>query len=478
MYTKLDETDQCKKGKMKEDLVMTKKNLMRRFTSLALATVMAVSFAGCGKSSSTTGTNTTPATTETTTAPAATETEKEAATDAEVETIKIGFLAPLSGASANLGQQTVWAAEMMVDIINNENPDLDIMLADTAGLPNLNGAKLELVVGDTKGDPQVAVSEAKRLISEEGIVALAGNFSSAMTKTVAVVTEQYEIPLLTAGTATTLTDGSNNLSWLFRFGLNDEVFTRDTFEYMKSINDSGKASIKTVAFISEDTEFGANIKKVEAKYAEQYGFEVVEDITYSQNATNLSSEVMKLKSANPDVVIMAAYASDAILFVKTIKEQNYQPKMLIGQRGGFIVDDFIKALGDDTEYIFSSCGWAPDINTLGNQQISKLYPEKYSNGISLNDGMVRDSINILYIALGINQAGTTESAALKEALMNLKVDPSKTIMPWEIEMNEYGQNTAVVGGIAQIQGGVYKTVFPEAAKSADGIVPVPGWNER
>lgn len=456
---------------------MTKKNLMKRFTSLALVAIMTVSLAGCGKSSATTETTeteATPAATEATTAPAAT----EAATNAEVETVKIGFLAPLSGTAANLGQQTVWAAEMMVDIINNENPDLDIMLADTAGLPNLNGAKIELVVGDTKGDPQVAVSEAKRLISEEGIVALAGNFSSAMTKTVAVVTEQYEIPLLTAGTATTLTDGSNNLSWLFRFGLNDEVFTKDTFEYLKQINDSGKTSIKTVAFISEDTEFGANIKKVEAKCAEEYGLEVVEDITYSQNATNLSSEVMKLKNANPDVVIMAAYASDAILFVKTIKEQNYQPKMLIGQRGGFIVDDFIKALGDDTEYIFSSCGWAPDINTLGNQQISKLYPEKYSNGISLNDGMVRDSINILFAALAINQAGTTDSAAVKEALLNLQVDSTKIIMPWEIDMNEYGQNTAVVGCVAQIQGGTYKTVYPDTAKSADGIVPVPGWDER
>lgn len=464
-------------GKMKEDLAMRRTNMIKRFTSLVLVAIMTASLAGCGNSKSTTDTTettATPAATETTTAPVTTETTPKT----EVETVKIGFLAPLSGTAANLGQQTVWAAQMMVDIINNENPDLDIMLAGTAGLPNLNGAKIELIVGDTKGDPQVAVSEAKRLISEEGIVALAGNFSSSMTKTVAVVTEQYEIPLLTAGTATTLTDGSNDLSWLFRFGLNDEVFTKDTFQYMKSINDSGKTSIKTVAFISEDTEFGANIKKVEAKYAEEYGFEVVEDITYSQNATNLSSEVMKLKNSNPDVVIMAAYASDAILFVKTIKEQNYQPKMLIGQRGGFIVDDFIKALGDDTEYIFSSCGWAPDINTLGNQQISKLYPEKYSNGISLNDGMVRDSINILFAALAINQASSTNSADVKEALLNLEVDSTKIIMPWEIKMNEYGQNTAVVGCVAQIQDGSYKTVYPDSAKSVDGIVPVPGWNER
>lgn len=394
------------------------------------------------------------------------------------ETIKIGFLAPLSGPAANLGQQTVWAAEMMQDIINEENPDLDIMLADTVGLPNLNNRKIELVIGDTKGDPQVAVSEARRLISQEGVVAIAGNFSSAMTKTVAVVTEQHGIPLLTAGTATTLTDGSTDLSWLFRFGLNDAVFTKDTFEYINQLNENQNAGLKTIALISEDTEFGANIVKEELKNAEAYGFEVVENITYSQNATNLSSEVMKLKAANPDVIVMAAYASDAILFVKTIKEQNFFPKMLIGQRGGFIVDDFVKALGNDTEYIFSSSGWAADIATKGNQQITKLFPEKYSNGINLNDGIVRDTINILFIALGINQAGTTEPEALKEALLNLEVDSDKIIMPWDVDMDERGQNQAVLGSMVQIQDGGYKTVYPESAKSSDGIVPTPSWSER
>lgn len=460
---------------------MFKRGITKRITGFVLTGMMVLSLAACGgtetaQTGASGGESETGTTTEGTTAGASAGAESSSSDQAE--TIKIGFLAPLSGPSANLGQQTVWAAQMMADIINEENPDLDIMLADTAGLPNMNGAKIELIIGDTKGEPQTAVSEAKRLISQEGVVAIAGNFSSAMTKTVAVVTEQYEIPLLTAGTATTLTDGSSDLSWLFRFGLNDSVFTKDTFAYLKELNDSGAAEIKTVALISEDTEFGANIVKEELLRAEEYGFEVVENITYSQNATNLSSEVMKLKAANPDAVIMAAYASDAILFVKTIKEQNYFPKVFVGQRGGFIVDDFVKALGNDTEFIMSSSGWAADIAIEGNQQICKLYPEKYSSGIQLNDGMVRDSINILFIALGINQAGTTESEALREALMNLEVDSTKIIMPWEIDMDEYGQNQAVVGSVVQIQDGEYKTVYPEEAKSADGIVPAPSWSER
>ncbi len=114
---------------------------------------------------------------------------------------------------------------MVADIINNPNPDLHLALAKDAGLPNLGGAQVELVVADHKGDPAIAVAEAKRLITEEGVIAMTGQFTSAMTKAVAVVTEQYKIPLLTAGSAVTLTDGSTPLEWLFRFrGLNDDTY--------------------------------------------------------------------------------------------------------------------------------------------------------------------------------------------------------------------------------------------------------------
>ncbi len=98
----------------------------------------------------------------------------------------------------------------------------------------------------------------------------------------------------------------------------------DTFSFMKMLNDERGADIKTVAFMSEDTN-GANIVTVEERLAEEFGFEVVENIIYPSNSTNLTAEVLKIKNADPDVLIMASYASDAILFMKTIKEQNYLP---------------------------------------------------------------------------------------------------------------------------------------------------------
>ena len=393
------------------------------------------------------------------------------------DTIKIGWLAPLTGTAAENGQQVTWAAEMIVDLINTENADVNMLLAADAGLPNLDGAKIELVEADTKGDTTVATSEAKRLISEEGCVALTGQLTSGMSKAISVITEQYEVPLVTAGSAVTLTDGSEDYDWLFRYNLTDATYIDDSYKLMDEANAAG-TEIKTVAFLSEDSEFGANIVTVEEDKAEEYGYEVVENMTYAANSTSLSSEVIKLKEANPDCLMVAGYATDVILLMKTMKDQDWFPKMLIGQRGGFVTDDFFSALGDSTEYVYSTGGWAPDIQKDCIQSLQELYPS-YSDGIAFNEGMSKDCADVLLIAACINQAGTTDAAALAEALKAPEVDCSQIFMPWNsITMDEYNQNLDATGVITQVQGGSYVTVYPAEAANAEAVFAAPTWSER
>ncbi|HWR10331.1 MAG TPA: ABC transporter substrate-binding protein [Rectinemataceae bacterium] len=393
--------------------------------------------------------------------------------------IKIGFLTPLSGNNANYGKQCLQAGQMIADIINEDYPQSALELGPGKGLPNLGGARIQLVVADHKSDPEIAVAEAKRLIAEEHVVAITGQYTSAITKAVAVVTEQYKIPLLTAGSAVSLTDGTTDLSWYFRFGLNDATYIKDTFAFVDGLNKMKKAGLKTVAFMSEDTEFGANIVKQEVKYAKEFGMEVVANIIYPSNSTNLTSEALKIKKANPDVLIMASYTSDGILFLNTIKEQNWVPRMLIGQRGGFVQQDFLDALGKDTEYICTTGGWSSDLALPASKELVKLYPSKFSNGIDLNEGHVKDMSNVLILAVAINQAGTTEANALKKALMNLKLDLSKWMMPWSgVTMDSRGQNTSSAGVIMQMLGGKYKTVYPAKAQAAEAVFAMPAWNKR
>lgn len=400
-------------------------------------------------------------------------------TGTDTDTIKIGVLTPLTGASAELGNQVAEIYQMIADIINEEHPELTMAMASTAGIPSMDGAKIELVIADHKSDATTAVSEAKRLITEEGVVAICGEFTSALIKAVAVVTEQYQIPFMGSGSATTLTDGSNDFEWFFRYAITDETYIKDTFDFINYLNETQDANIKTVALFTEDSEFGANIYPLEEKYAEEYGYEIVENIHYSSSATNLTSEVLKIKQADPDVLLMSSFVSDALLFFNTCKEQQYTPNFIIGQRGGFIQSDYLTAMGDENNYICTTGSWASDIDTPVTKELLELWAnsEYNTSGVDLMDSHVKDAMNLLFLAMAINQAGTTESTAVRDALRNLDYDMNTLMIPWEgIEINEYGQNTKSNGVVTQWQNGSYCTVYPEAGASVEPVYPMPEWD--
>src|SRR6185437_9407119 len=76
---------------------------------------------------------------------------------AAADTVKIGIIWPLTGNAGAAGQASKAAAEVAADIINNAHPELgNLPLAKGAGLPNLGGAKLELVFTDHQGNPSLA----------------------------------------------------------------------------------------------------------------------------------------------------------------------------------------------------------------------------------------------------------------------------------------------------------------------------------
>ncbi|MDF2512564.1 MAG: hypothetical protein K0S04_2430 [Herbinix sp.] len=401
---------------------------------------------------------------------------KEPEINKEEETVKIGVLLPMSGAQSKAGQEVRAAMNMFVDIINENRNDIDIPLAQSEGLPNLGGKKIELVFGDLKS-ADTALSEAERLITSEGAVGICGLFSSANTKTAAVSTEKYGIPLMSEGTSPTLTE--KGYQYFFRVFPDDTMYVEDSFKYLMELNETKQADIKTVAFISEDTEFGKNIANVEKKCAEKYGFEIVENITYSSNATNLISESLKLKKSDPDVVMMSSYISDVILYMKTFKQLNYKPKMIMGQRGGFMTSELFTALGEDAEGLCSTSAWSLDLQIPLVKQLGDLYKEEYSGGVEMIADVLKCSTDLYVLCLAINQAGSTDAEAIKEAMLNLEYPEEQLFIAGTgFEFNEVGQNTAATALICQIKDGKYRTVYPNSINAYEGLFPLPPWYEK
>jgi branched-chain amino acid transport system substrate-binding protein len=395
-----------------------------------------------------------------------------------VEIVKVGAIYPMTGAAAQTGKEYIDAIQLAVDIVNNEY-DLDLPFARGEGIPGLDGAKIEITVADHQASPEVGLSEAERLISEEKVHMLMGCHYSSVSKTATNVAERSGIPfVIPDSTSKDLTE--RGYQYVFRTGPHDGTFVHDTFKYLDYLNDDYNAGIRTVAMVAEDTEFGALLaNEVENLHAE-YGYDLVENITYPADSINVTPEVLKLKAAAPDAVIMASYTSDAILFIKTYQEQGFLPKAIIGQRAGFIAPELFAALGNLTEGIATTNLWALDLSEANPlvATVNDLFVER--SGVDFTGDYIRAFTAVFVIADALDRAGSVDPDAIRQALVETDiVNEGQLMVPWEgVKFDENGQNIYASGIITQAFDKAYKTVWPSDNKSIEPVVPMLDWNAR
>ena len=387
--------------------------------------------------------------------------------------IKIGAVYPLTGNIASTGLDCRRGAELAVDIINGKY-DLDLPLARTEGIPSLGGAKIELVFADTKGEPKNGLGEVERLVSQEKVVAIIGAYQSSVTKTASQATERLHIPYVCSDSSSpTLTQ--RGFKYFFRASPHDALFARDQFNFLKDMEKKGQ-KVKTIAVLYENTEFGSNVGKEVVKLAQEFGYQIVADISYAANATDVTSEVGRLVKANPDVLMHASYITDAILFTKTFKEMNFRPKAIM-TFAGYIEPAYLPTVKQDAEGIVVRSTFALDLAARKPlvAKVNELFKKKY--GTDMSENAARSFTAPFVLADAINRAKGTEPDALVKALEATSFGPSQVIYPWEgLKFDpQTHQNVFARGILVQIQKQQYVTVWPFDSAAAEPVWPLPPW---
>ncbi len=399
------------------------------------------------------------------------------ASAAENEVV-IGVLYPLTGPVAQVGIDAVAAVKTAVEIIN-EDVDLNVPMGPGVGLPNLGGAKVRIVVIDHGGKPDVGLAEAERLITQEGVHALFGAYYSSVTATASQVAERYQIPFLNAeSTSAKLTE--RGFKWFFRTTPHDGEFTATMYEFMADFQSMKGAKLKTVGILHEDSVWGSGSGKAQEDMAAAGGYEVVNDIAYDKTTTSLTAEVQRLKAAAPDVLLPSSYTSDAMLFLRTAKELDYNPKLLIAQNAGYTDPTFLETLGADAEGAITRSPFNSDLAEsipLINEVNARF--REHSNGRDLSDVPVRAFTGFLTLVDAINRAGSTDPEKIRIALTETDIPPEKLIVPWRgIKFGSDGHNMLVRGILMQVQNGKYCTIYPFDLASCEVIYPMPTWEEK
>ncbi len=396
---------------------------------------------------------------------------------AQQKIIKIGAVYPLTGNIASTGLDCKRGVDLAVDIINGKY-DLDLPLAKSEGLPNLGGAKLQIVYADTKGDPKNGMSEAERLIAQEEVVAMIGAYQSSVTKTASQATERLKIPYVCSDSSSpTLTE--RGYKYFFRVSPHDAIFAHDQLVFLKDLEKSKGKKVQTVALLYENTEFGSNAGKYLKKYAEEFGYKVVADVSYSANATDVTSEVGTLIKSKPDVLMHASYITDAILFTKTFKEMGFAPKGILTM-AGYIEPGYLPAVKADGNNIIIRSTFALDLAKKKPlvAKVNELFKKKY--GIDMSENAARSFMAPFVLADAINRAKTTESEAVIKALLETDIAGKQVIYPWKgIKFDPQShQNVYAQGTLVQIQNQDYVTIWPFASAAKDVVWPFPSWKGR
>jgi len=397
---------------------------------------------------------------------------------AQPKEVVIGVLYPTTGPTAQAGIDSKVAAELAVEIVNGKH-DLDLPLARTEGLPTLGGAKVRLIVVDHQGKPELGQSEAERLITQEKAVALYGAYHSSVSATASQVAERSGIPYL-SGESSSPTLHRRGFKWFFRTSPHDEHFSIAMFEFLKEFQAKKGVKFPTVATFYEDTLFGSDSSRVQEKLAGELGYKVVEKIAYRSRSTSLTSEVQRLKAAGPSVLLPTGYTNDAILFVRTARELDYNAPMILTQDSGYIESDFITAVGKDADGIMSRSVFSLDLAAKKPMvaKVNAMYKAK--QGKDLNDNTSRSFTGMIVLLDAINRAGSTDPEAIRKALLATDLKPSQLIMPWKgVKFDPTtGQNESGTPLITQWKGGQLKIVWPFDLASTDVLYPLPKWSER
>ena len=389
------------------------------------------------------------------------------------DAVKIGVIYPLTGNAASAGQSARDAVHLAADIVNTAYPDLkNLPLGATAGLPNLGGAKVELDEADHQGNPQVGQQQTLRLITQDHVAAMLGSYHSSVTLVATAVAERQGVPYLVADSVAANITG-RGFKWTFRTTPFAPDFAKAYAAFLTDLNKSGR-KIANIAIVNENTDYGTSVAASVVEAAKAANIVVAAQIAYSANSSDVSAEVLQLKTLQPDAVIFVSYTADIILYFKTMKNLDYLPPVIIGDDAGFSDPSFVPNVGDLAQGAVNRSAF--DIGKPGTNSylVDQMFKAKY--GRDLDDTSARWMQGFFVLADAINRAGSTDPDKIQAALRATDLKADQLMIGYNgVKFDDTGQNTLASTFLIQLQGKEYVSVWPADRATGQLQLPMKGW---
>ena len=207
---------------------------------------------------------------------------------------------------------------------------------------SIGGEKINYIVLDDASDTTMAVSNARKLITESKVDIVLGSTTTPNSLAMIDVAAENQTPMISmAASARIVEPVDAKKRWIFKTPQNDIMMS---LAIATSMADAG---VKTVGFIGFADAYGEGWYQEFAKAAGLKGLTIVANERYARADTSVTGQVLKLVAAKPDAVLIAGSGTPAVLPQRTLKERGYTGKYY--QTHGVANNDFLRVGGKDVE---------------------------------------------------------------------------------------------------------------------------------
>jgi branched-chain amino acid transport system substrate-binding protein len=317
----------------------------------------------------------------------------------ETNDIRIGVNAEITGSKPTVGDSCKKAAELLAAQVN------------AAGGLKVGDKKypITLFIEDNEDKPESAAAVAKKLISQDNVLAIIGPNASGNAIPAARICEDAKVIMITPWSTNPKT--TEHMKYVFRACFLDD-FQGEVMA--KFARDNMKA--KTAAVLYDmASEYNKGIAEFFKKSFEKMGGRVVAFQSYTKDDKDFSSQLTEIKAANPDVLFLPNYYNEVPLQAQQARRLGITAPLIGSDSWGS--SELLTLGGKDLEGAFFSSHYAPDIATPKAQEFIKAFEAKYGKKPDDVAALTYDSGQLLLAAIA--KAKSLDRQKVRDALATI-----------------------------------------------------------
>ncbi len=320
------------------------------------------------------------------------------AAPASGEPVLVGVSGPLTGPNAQYGAQWKRGFDLALEEIN------------AAG--GIKGRPLQYVFEDSQSDPRQSVAVAQKFVADPKIIMELGDFASPASMAASPIYQRGK--LVQFGFTNSHPDFTKGGDYMWSTSTNQADEQPRLADYV--IN---KLGFKRPAVLYLNTDWGRVSKDVFTKSAKEIGVDVVAAEGYLPTEQDFRPTLLRVRDANPDVLVLLSYYADAALIARQAKDAGIKQTMVAGT--SIYSPKMLELAGDAANGIYSFSAFFPEEPRPAVQEFVKKYKAKYGVDPDTFSAGAYD-VMVLVAALA-EQYGPTR-AGMREGLEKIKDVPS------------------------------------------------------